>query len=65
MHQAQRRNRAKAQNATSETKKKCAEKPSKGGKVTYSLICAFACAKKREQKKENRKKRKVPTMQMY
>ena len=62
---AQRRNQAKVQNATSE-QKKCAQKTSKGKKVTYSIICIFVFfvrAKKRKQKIENRKKRKVATMQ--
>ena len=57
---AQRRNQAKAQNATSEQKWKIRLKTSEGKKVTYSLICVFVlfCAHK-----ENKiKNRNVPTM---
>ena len=62
---AQKRNQAKVQNADKRTKVKNAlKKHLRGKKVTYSLICVFVLfvhTKKREQQKENRKKRKVPT----
>ena len=45
---AQRRNQAREQNATSEQKWKMRSKTSKGKKVTYSFICVFVRAKKRE-----------------
>ena len=44
--------------------KNALKKPLRGGKVTSLLICVFELfvhTKKREQQKENRKKRKVPT----
>ena len=45
---AQRRNQAREQNSTSEQKWKMRSKTSKGEKVTYSFICVFVRAKKRE-----------------
>ena len=59
---AQRRNQAKAKNATSEQKLKntLKKKGGKGHLFAYVRFCAFSA---REEKKiENRKKRKAPTM---
>ena len=46
-HKAQKRNQAKAQNANKQTEFKNALKKHLSGKVTYSLICVFALAKKK------------------
>ena len=61
---AQRRKQAKSQNATSEQKLKNALKKHLRRKKSPILLFAFLCLLC-EQRKENRKKRKVPTMEMY